>query len=81
MSEYPVNSTDPPSLPPDFATLHTPVDALLTEFGDAWQISRETLTIFVAVKKSGTATRVIAGTAESLLTALRRAEEEEAREV
>ena len=56
----------------------TPADALLRLYGDTWQISRETLTIFVAVKRTGTATRVLAGDPAALLAAIAKVEEAEA---
>jgi hypothetical protein len=55
----------------------TPAATLLHRHGDRWLISRETLDVWVAVLKAGTATRVLAGEPAALLAAIERAEAEE----
>jgi hypothetical protein len=70
--------SDGPTLPPpvpDFG--RTPAEELLDRYGSTWQISRETLHVFVAVKRTGTATWIVAGTPDEVIAAIERAEAEE----
>jgi hypothetical protein len=59
--------------PPDAADPAAEVRHL---FGDRWEITRVTVEVWVAVKRDGDQTRIIAGQPDQLIQKIRTAEDE-----